>query len=318
MILAVERAEDGLRLDQFLRARIPERSRAQLQRHIDAGAVTIGGAPPRRGASTQVRAGELVRYLPPPPEVVTLEPEEIPLSVLYEDEHVLVVDKPRGLVVHPALGHRRGTLVNAVLHHLGRSPGGAGERPGIVHRLDRDTTGAIAIAKHEQAQDALGRAFRERTVIKEYAAVTIGVPKAEQAKLDTPYGRDPRDRKKFSSKVREGKRAITRYVVVERFPGAALLQVSLQTGRTHQIRVHLADLGHPLVGDTTYGRRGSVRDPKTHAVIADLDRPALHARRLVFPHPASGVMVEVLAPIPADLHSLVERLRAAAGGPGRP
>jgi 23S rRNA pseudouridine1911/1915/1917 synthase len=308
----VEPADEGLRLDHFLRAKIPERSRALIQKHIDAGAVLVGGAAPKRGSSTKLALGDVVTYQPPPPEPVDVVAEDIPLSVLFEDEHVLVVDKQAGLVVHPALGHRTGTLVNAVLHHV-RTMHATPEnsRPGIVHRLDRDTTGVIVIAKNEAAHDSIARAFRDRKVTKQYVAVTVGVPKASPGRIDTKYGRDLRDRKKFSSKVVSGKRAITRYVVSERYPGAALVDITLETGRTHQIRVHFCDMGHPLVGDRVYGRRGSVKDPKNSEVIADLDRPALHARRLVFPHPVTGEPVDISAPIPADLAALIDTLRRA-------
>ncbi|MCK6546723.1 RluA family pseudouridine synthase [Myxococcota bacterium] len=310
----VEAALDGVRLDQVLKHHVPDRSRALLQRHVEAGAVTLDGAPPKRGNRTPVAAGTIVVYTPPIPEPVTLVAEDLPLSILFEDEDVLVVDKPKNLVVHPALGHPRGTLVNAVLFHvraLAASPRAATMRPGIVHRLDRDTTGAIVIAKNEAAHEALGRAFAERRVAKEYVAVTIGAPKDASGTLDTFYGRHPRDRKRFSSKVASGKRAITHYTVRERYPGAALVDVRLETGRTHQIRVHLADLGHPLVGDRSYGRRGSVRHPKSGLIIADLDRPALHARRLAFPHPRTGRTIDVVAPLPADLEALLATLRAA-------
>jgi 23S rRNA pseudouridine1911/1915/1917 synthase len=307
--LTVEADEDGLRLDQFLRTRLADRSRALIQKHIAAGAITIGGAPPKRGASTPVKRGDVVCYQPPPPEVVEFVAEDIALSILYEDEHVLVIDKPAGLVVHPALGHARGTLVNAVMHHLGRRATTA-VRPGIVHRLDRDTTGVIAVAKHERAQELLARAFHDRRVEKNYVAVTVGVPKELAATIDTKYGRHPRERKKFSSRVQEGKRAVTHYRVRETYPGAALIDVRLETGRTHQIRVHFADLGHPLVGDDSYGRRRDVRDPRTKEAYASLARPALHAARLVFPHPITEAVVEVNAPIPADLTALIATLRA--------
>jgi 23S rRNA pseudouridine1911/1915/1917 synthase len=309
----VASAEDGKRLDLVLVVHVPDRSRAQLQKHIERGAVTIDDRPPKRGASTQVRAGDVIKYAPPPPESTDLVAEDIPLSVLYEDEHVLVLDKPKGLVVHPALGHARGTLVNAVLHYLGRDPTkSTGLRPGIVHRLDRDTTGVIAVAKNERAQDLLSRAFQKRRVEKHYVAVCVGVPKKMEATIDTWYGRHPRERKRFSSKVSEGKRAVTHYRVRESYPGAALLDVRLETGRTHQIRVHLADLGHPLVGDTTYGRKSDVRDPKNGERYAELDRPALHAARLVFPHPITEQEIDVIAPLPSDLIALIEALRARA------
>lgn len=298
VVAIVERAQANLRLDQFLRTVLPDRSRAQLQKHIDEGAVTIDGAPPKKGASTAMHEGSRVEYVPPPPPVIELVPEPIPLSVLYEDEYLVVIDKQKNLVVHPAAGHPSGTLANGLLHHFGR--GISKEiRPGIVHRLDRDTTGVIVVAKNPQIHDALGKKFAAREVTKEYVAVAQGIPKAKSATIDTWYGRHPHDRKKFSSKVQSGKRAVTEYVVKERFEAASLIEVALQTGRTHQIRVHLADLGHPLLGDTMYGRKSPL-----------IDRPALHARRLAFAHPIGGAAIDIQAPLPEDLLALLEKLRA--------
>jgi 23S rRNA pseudouridine1911/1915/1917 synthase len=310
--LIVSSTHDGSRLDHFLRDALPSRSRALLQKHIECGAVLVGGTSPKRGARSSVHTGDVVSYRPPAPVALTLEPEDIPLSILFEDEHLVVVDKPRDLVVHPALGHPSGPLVNALLHHFGRGPfstTAALPRPGIVHRLDRDTTGAIVVAKNEQVHDALGKSFADRKVEKRYIAITHGVPKPPTQTLDTLYGRHPRDRKKFSSKVSRGKRALTQFRVAEPFWGAALLEVDLFTGRTHQIRVHLADLGHPLVGDTTYGRKSDVRDPRTGRVIATFNRPALHAARLAFTHPISGAPIDIRAPIPDDMSALLESLR---------
>ncbi len=297
VVAIVERAQANLRLDQFLRTVLPDRSRAQLQKHIDEGAVTIDGAAPKKGASTAMKEGERVEYVAPPPPVIELVPEPIPLSVLYEDEFLVVIDKQKNLVVHPAAGHPSGTLANGLLHHFGR--GVSNEvRPGIVHRLDRDTTGVIVVAKSPQIHDALGKMFAAREVTKEYLAVLSGVPKAKIAKIETLYGRHPFDRKKFSSKVKNGKHAITRYEVKETFLEAAWVEVALETGRTHQIRVHFADLGHPLVGDQTYGRKSPL-----------IDRPALHARRLAFRHPISGAAIDIRAPVPEDLETLLSKLR---------
>lgn len=309
--ILVENTAAGTRLDVFIKSHVPDRSRALLQKHIERGAVTLNGAPPKRGAKTLVRAGDAIRYTAPPPEEIDLVPEAIPLSILYEDDHVLVIDKPRGLVVHPAAGHPTGTLANAVLHHLKKGPEDARSvRPGIVHRLDRDTTGVIIVAKDDESQEALLRTFRERRVEKHYVAVTVGVPKLKQATIQTLYGRHPRDRKRFTSRVREGKKAITRYRVREVYPGAALLDVDIETGRTHQIRVHLAESGHPLVGDKTYGaRRQKPPDPRLREIFAGIDRPALHALRISLDHPATGKRLEVEAPIPEDLTRLVEALR---------
>jgi 23S rRNA pseudouridine1911/1915/1917 synthase len=292
----------GERLDRALTLLLDDRSRALIQKHIEAGAVSIDGAPPKQGAKTKLYPGAVIRYQPPPPEPLELVAEEIPLSILFEDEHMLVIDKPAGLVVHPAAGHPRGTLVNAVLHHLQADLQGVGsaERPGIVHRLDRDTTGVIAIAKTARAHELLGKAFSERRVDKMYLAVAHGVPSPEQGTIDTWYGRHPRDRKRFSSKVMSGKRAVTHYRVSEKLRGASSLEIHLETGRTHQIRVHFADKGHPLVGDPVYG---------TRKALAPFDRPALHSYRLSLEHPITGRKLTCEAPIPQDLLDLVEALR---------
>jgi 23S rRNA pseudouridine1911/1915/1917 synthase len=313
--LRVEEADAGMRLDRFLASHIRDRSRALIQKHIEMDAVQIDGASPKRGASTALHAGDAVRYLPPPPEPIDVEPEDIPLSVLFEDEHLLIVDKQAGLVVHPAAGHSHGTLVNAVLYHLARpaaraKPGAPPPRPGIVHRLDRDTTGVMVVAKTEAMQDALGRSFHERRVDKRYLAVVLGVPSARKGTFDTGYGRHPRDRKKFSSKVRDGKRAITHYEVKETLLSAALMAIRLETGRTHQIRVHFADAGHPLIGDAVYGPKKLPKLLESNAAAKAFGRQALHAERIAFDHPVTGARIDVTAPAPADLAALIEDLRA--------
>lgn len=296
--LVVDSAYDGERLDRVLTALVEDTSRSAIQRHIEQGAVLIDGAPPARGAKTKVEAGQTIVYTPPPPEPITLEPEDIPLSILFEDEHYLAVDKPAGMVVHPALGHPRGTLVNAVLHHVGALAGGDELRPGIVHRLDRGTTGVIVVAKHARAHERLAAAFAERRIEKIYVAVARGIVTPAVDTIDTLYGRHPTQRQKFSSRVARGKRAVTAYRVVETFAAASLVEVRLHTGRTHQIRVHFADRGFPLVGDATYGRQA-------HA----LGRPALHAHRLAFDHPLTGAAIALEAPIPEDLGALIAALR---------
>lgn len=307
----VPEAYAGDRLDRTLAALIEGRSRARIQKDLEAGAVTVNGAAPARGAKTAVQAGDVIVYLPVPPEPLELVPEDIPLSIVFEDEHLLVVDKPAGMVVHPALGHPRGTLVNAVLHHVRTlEVRGDDPRPGIVHRLDRDTTGLIVVAKHAQAHERLSAMFKARQIDKIYLAITRGTPKPARATIDTKYGRHPTDRKRFSSKVRDGKQAVTHYEVQEDFRCAALVQVDLQTGRTHQIRVHFADKGHPLVGDETYGRNKPLMDPKTGREVARFGRPALHAHRLAFEHPFTGAPMALRAEVPGDLAGLLETLRA--------
>ncbi|HJL42673.1 MAG TPA: RluA family pseudouridine synthase [Myxococcales bacterium LLY-WYZ-16_1] len=302
----------GLRLDHFLVVCWPERSRSALQRHVEAGAVTIDGSAPVRGVKTRVRTGQVVRYAPPAPRPWSWTPEAIPLRILYEDDDVLVVDKEAGRVVHPAPGHTEHTLLHGILHHMGQLPGGGtADRPGIVHRLDRDTTGVMVVAKTEMAHGRLADAFSRRDVEKRYVAVVLGCPRPERGGFDTWYGRDPRERKKFSSRVGSGKRARTRYAVQATYGLASRVDVDLDTGRTHQIRVHFADAGHPLVGDATYGGRRWVRFRQQHPKL-DFARPALHARRLVFPHPRTGSRVDLSAPLPKDLQELLDRLEARA------
>ncbi len=298
----VDAEHHGERLDRVLTALVEDTSRSAIQKHLERGAVLVDGAPPARGAKTKVETGQRIVYTPPPPEPLELEPEDIPLSILFEDEHYVAVDKPAGMVVHPALGHPRGTLVNAVLHHVGAIAGGDEARPGIVHRLDRGTTGVIVVAKHTRAHELLAAAFAERRIEKIYLAVARGIVSPASDTIDTLYGRHPTHRQKFSSRVARGKRAVTAYRVLEAFDAASLVEVRLHTGRTHQIRVHFADRGHPLVGDSTYGRQTS-----------ELGRPALHAHRLAFEHPITGAAVALEAPIPEDLSQLVRDLR----GPDR-
>lgn len=302
---------DRTRLDRALTDLVEGRSRAQIKRDLDAGAITLNGSAPAKGAQTTVRSGDTIVYTPVPPPVVELVAEDLPLDIIFEDEHLLVVNKAAGMVVHPALGHPRGTLVNAVLHRLRVPTGAEGDlRPGIVHRLDRDTTGLIVVAKHPECLDKMSALFKERQVHKVYLAITRGVPTPLQGSIDTFFGRHPTERKRFSSKVKSGKRALTHYAVQEDFRCAAKVQVRLETGRTHQIRVHLADKGHPLVGDETYGRNRPLYHPDTSKELVRFERPALHARRLGFVHPYTQAPVEFEAPIPDDLELLLDLLRS--------
>lgn len=309
--------DDGRRLDQVLAARA-EVSRSQLEKHIDAGAVTLDGAPPARGKKTVVRAGMRLRYAPPPPEPLGLVPEPMPLEVLFEDAHLLALDKPAGVVVHPGEGHHRGTLLGGVLHHVGSLPDGDPVRPGVAHRLDKGTTGVIVFAKTAEAHRGLVQAFKAREVRKTYLAITQGVPKPHEGTFDTWYGRDPRHRQRFSSRVPEGKEAITHYEVLEIYPGAASVQVELETGRTHQIRVHFADHGHPLVGEDAYGRGGGVKDPASRELLRGFERPALHAWELALRHPITKKKLRFTAPMPEDMVRLVEALREVAALRERP
>ncbi|MDB4969753.1 MAG: rluD [Myxococcales bacterium] len=263
-----------------------------------------------RTPARKVRANERVVFVAPPPVSVEDKPEDIPLAIVYEDAHLIVIDKPAGMVVHPATSHQAGTLVNALLHHCGNSLQGVGgeRRPGIVHRLDKDSSGVMVVAKDEPTLVALQVQFHAHDLERNYLALVEGAV-AEKGSFKTTYGRDPRDRKKFSSEVLSGKRAVTHWRVVEQLPGASFVDVSLETGRTHQIRVHFADHGHPLIGDRTYGRLP--RDPLLRTIARTLGRQALHAHVLGITHPATGKKVRWSTPPPADMQAALAQLRDA-------
>jgi 23S rRNA pseudouridine1911/1915/1917 synthase len=303
---AVAEEADGTRLDRFLVSVLPEHSRSQIQRLIKEGHVRVAG---RDAKSNQmVKAGQQISVEIPEPVESELAPEALPLPILYQDHDLIVVDKPAGMVVHPAAGHASGTLVNALLHWVDDLSGIAGEkRPGIVHRLDRGTSGLMVAAKHDAAHEELARQFREREVEKEYVALVWGVVQAGR-RIDAPIGRDPVHRQKMSARARRSREAVTRIVRADHIhPALTLAHVAIHTGRTHQIRVHLSAIGHPIVGDPLYGgihRRvpGDIR-PVTH-----LDRPFLHAARLAFTHPSDGRRMEFTSPLPADLQRVLDEL----------
>ncbi|WP_367359321.1 RluA family pseudouridine synthase [Syntrophus buswellii] len=308
----VNGADSGLRLDVFLVRQRPDLSRARLKRLIDDGRVAVCGAKAVR-ASRKLRAGDEVTLEEPQAEPLELLPEDIPLSILYEDHDLLVLDKPAGLVVHPAAGHAEGTLVHALLHHCRDLPGIGGVlRPGIVHRLDRDTSGVLVVAKTDAAHSGLASQFKNRQVQKTYVALVYGNPGENQGTIDLPVGRHPVERKKMSTKSRRGKRAVTSWEITERFGVAALLKVAIETGRTHQIRVHLAATGHPVVGDPVYGstkRISAITDPVVRSRLKGMNRQALHAARLSFVHPVGGEQMEFEAPLPGDMAELCRFLR---------
>ena len=306
----MDEAGAGERLDRWLAAVMPDLSRARLQAIITAGGVLVDGRVAR--PSVRLKTGQAISVRLPAPQPAVPLPEDIPLSVIYEDAHLLVVDKPAGLVVHPGAGRATGTLVNALLHRIRDLSGiGGVVRPGIVHRLDRGTSGLLVVAKDDASHLALSRQFAGRTVEKEYLAVVLGVPRAAAGTIDVPIGRDPVHRKRMSARAPRGRAARSTYRVVEALDGAALLRVRIATGRTHQIRVHLAAVGHPVAGDPTYGgqRRPASRRPEARAALEALSRPALHAAHLAFSHPASGERVSFSSPLPADLEVLLAALR---------
>jgi 23S rRNA pseudouridine1911/1915/1917 synthase len=281
--LIIEPAEAGERLDRVLAARTLGHSRAVLQRWMEQGRITIEGRPV--SAKDKARPGVRVCIEPGPPPVSDALPEAIPLEVLFEDDALIVLHKPAGLVVHPAAGHPTGTLVNALLHHAEVERGDDPRRPGVVHRLDKDTSGVMVIARTDAAREGLTKQFAAHDIEREYEALCLGVPPAKVT-YETLIGRHPTDRKRFSTKVRVGKRAVTHVRLLEAFAGAAHVRCTLETGRTHQIRVHMADHGHPLLGDPVYGR--TPKDARLKAASEALGRQALHARVLGFVHPITG------------------------------
>jgi 23S rRNA pseudouridine1911/1915/1917 synthase len=309
-------AEDaaGERLDRYLAAQVPELSRARVQRLIRDGEVAVDGevaGKPSEPVAPGQRVDLVLRSRTPDQSV---EPEDIPLSVLHEDDDIAVIDKPAGMVTHPAPGHDTGTLVHALLHRYGSRLRAFSDsaRPGIVHRLDRGTSGVIVVALNDQAHAALAAQFAERTVSKEYLAVVYGTPDAAAGTVDAPIGRDPGDRKRMSTRARRAREAVTDWELEEPLAGFALLRARPRTGRTHQIRVHLAHLHHPIVGDADYAGRQwrGVPEGRIRSMVRDFPRPALHAHRLQFEHPSTGQRIGFEAAPPADFESLLSVLRS--------
>ena len=303
----------GGRLDVVLAAQLAV-PRTLAQRLIEAELVTLAGRPPKK-AGQRVRAGEPVIAVVPRPTPLEVVAEDLPLPILYEDAHLVVVDKPAGMVVHPAAGHSRGTMVNALLFHCRDLSGiGGVARPGIVHRLDKDTSGAMVVSKDDVTHASLAAELARKSaggvssIRREYLAIACPAPPQDRGTYRTLYGRHPVHRQRFSSKVSRGKHAVTHWQVVERFAGAALVSLRLETGRTHQIRVHAADHGWPLLADAVYGHRPA--DPALAQLAAALGRQALHAHVLAFVHPRTGQELEIQSPLPADLARVLAALRA--------
>lgn len=287
------------RLDKWLTAAVSGLSRSYIQKCIKEGQVSVNEKPAKAGY--RLRVDDEVSFLIPEAAEPEIAAEDIPLAVLYEDEDVLVVDKPKGMVVHPAPGHYSGTLVNAVLWHCkGQLSGINGVlRPGIVHRIDRDTTGSLIVCKNDLAHRAIAAQLKEHSLNRTYRAIVHGVLEAEEGTIDAPIGRDERDRKRMAVNKKNGKEAVTHYKVLERFREHTYIECRLETGRTHQIRVHMTSIGHPLLGDEIYG---------TRKTSFHLEGQTLHAHRLGFIHPASGSYVEVEAPLPAYFIRLLDIL----------
>lgn len=304
----------GERLDKWLGGALPGFSRSRVKSLVDAGHVMVDGRAVK--AHRKVATGQLVEVSVPDAAPSRLVAQDIPVDVVYEDADILVVNKPPDMVVHPAAGHAAGTLVNALLHHCGDIAGVGGEmRPGIVHRLDKDTSGLLVIAKNPAAMSSLGAQFRARTVEKEYLALVTGAPRARRGRIETKIARSSNDRKKMAVlplAAARGREAVTEYAVEQQFEGASLLRVSLLTGRTHQIRVHLAHIGCPVAGDPVYGRKRRGFPPRGVAV----PRQMLHAHRLALEHPGTGRRMMFATAIPPDMAAVLSAL-GATGGAGR-
>lgn len=306
----IERGRPPERLDHFLTEQLPELTRSQLKRLVEEGLVTLNHAPAKAGA--RLKGGETILVNLPAAAPVETIAQAIPLTILYEDAQLIVIDKPAGLVVHPAPGHDQGTLVNALLHHCRDLAGIGGElRPGIVHRLDKDTSGVMVAAKSDMALNGLASQFKEHTVKRRYVALLHGLLPTDTGVIDRPIGRHPSDRKRMSGHARRGRPAVTRWRVLKRFDRdrVTLAELALETGRTHQIRVHLGEMNFPVLGDAVYGgSKRALADVQLRSLVQLLGRQALHARLLGFRHPQSGEYLEFESPPPADMQRMIDYL----------
>ena len=298
--LTTELCDEGLRLDRFLSEELEDHSRSFLQKLIKEGLVTVDGKPVK--ANYRLSAGQQVSVQVREPEEVNIEPQEMSLDILYEDGDVCIVNKPKGMVVHPAAGHYRDTLVNGIMYHCQDSLSGINGslRPGIVHRIDKDTTGALIICKNDKAHSCIAEQLKEHSITRRYRAIIIGNLSEDEGTVDAPIGRHPTQRKKMAVNRNNGKRAVTHYRVLARFRGYTYIECRLETGRTHQIRVHMASIGHPLLGDTVYG-------PAKQA-YPSLEGQTLHAMVIGFVHPTTGAYMEFEAPLPAYFAELLQKL----------
>jgi 23S rRNA pseudouridine1911/1915/1917 synthase len=310
-IFTVGHGDQGKRLDLFLTEHLSGQSRSQIQRYIREGFILLNAADAKGGM--RVRERDLIEGRLPTPQASEVTPEELPVTFIYEDDHIVVVDKPPGMAVHPAGRVTTGTLVNALLFHVHDLQGVGGVlRPGIVHRLDKGTSGVMVVAKNDLAHDALVRQFKGREVQKIYLALAYGRMNNEEGVITAPMGRHPIDRKRFSLRTRQPKDALTEWQVKERFEEITFMQISPKTGRTHQIRVHMSAIGHPLVGDPLYTKKrwlDRIEDFYLKERIKALGRQALHASFLAFRHPATGERMEFTAPMPDDMEQILEVLR---------
>ena len=310
--IRVTAKDQGKRLDQFLSQIDLVLSRSQAKNLIEERVILLNQKPAK--PSVHLKQGDFISGTLPKPKPLSLEPEPTALNILYEDPSFIVVDKPAGMVVHPAAGNPSGTLVNALLYHCQDLSGINGVlRPGIVHRLDKDTSGVMVVAKNDEAYHHLIKQFKNRTVEKVYVAIAHGNFNQPEGLIDLAIGRHPKERKRMSTRTKKGRIAITRWKRVENLDGFSLLEIYPQTGRTHQIRVHLSSMGHPLLGDPLYGRKGrpgSIQDPLLRECVRRMSRQALHAHRLAFDHPRTGERVQFEAPLPQDMQEALDWLRS--------
>lgn len=307
----VPRSESGMRIDIFLSLQDVFMSRSQASRAISEGDVLVNNIKVK--ASHRLEEDDIIVCLRQKAREYDLIPEDIPLSIIFEDKHILVVDKPSGMVVHPAAGNYHGTLVNAILFRCKDLSGIGGLlRPGIVHRLDKGTSGLMVVAKTDKAHIVLARQFKDHLIKKTYKAIVYGDVKPEEGVIDTPVGRHPVDRKKMSTKSKKGRAAVTHWEVIERYGISTLLDVGLKTGRTHQVRVHLNSIGYPIVGDPVYGRSkriSAIKDAALREKLTAMNRQALHSSKLGFLHPITSQFMEFSSPMPADMADLCQYLR---------
>lgn len=298
--IMIEKEHSGTRIDKYLSEELEDTSRSYIQKLLENGHAVVNQKQVK--ANYKLREGDQIQVTLPDPEELNLEPEDIPLSILYEDDQLLVVDKPKGMVVHPAAGHMTGTLVHALLYHCKDQLSGINgvARPGIVHRIDQNTTGALVICKTDAAHRDLAQQLKVHSITRRYRAIVCGNVREDSGTVHTTIGRDPKDRKKMAPNVANGKDAVTHYKVLERFGNYTYMEFELETGRTHQIRVHMRSIGHPILGDDIYG---------PSKCPFKLEGQTLHAMVLGFIHPATGVYMEFTAPIPEYFNQLLEKLR---------
>jgi len=300
------------RLDTFVSECLPDISRSQLKKLIDCGQITLNHAPTK--ASSKLRGGESIQVILPDPEPIAALPEAIPLHILYEDQDLIIINKPAGMVVHPAAGHSHGTLVNALLHHCTDLAGIGGElRPGIVHRIDKDTSGVLIVTKNDLSHQHLAEQFKDHSIKRRYLALIHGAPNGQSGIIDQPIGRHPTQRKKMSGKAKKSKRAVTHWKILKQYNinRLSLVELQLETGRTHQIRVHFTEINCPLIGDPLYGNRSrttAIKDMELRKLIDRLPGQALHAQSLGFIHPRSGKYLEFFSEIPETLQNILTYL----------